>query len=207
MSLDISDELIEACADRARDKGDMAHVYNIDMENFLRRIRKKYPNFKIRTGMDDELHGAEAFMDCDEHTLVLSEQTLRGLWEYNTRAKFTVAHEIGHYMLGHRGNTKRSADKSIYLTPAQRIQEMQADKFASYFLIPTKLAKGCQSTQEIAEKFQVSMKAAEIAFERVQAVLRQERGERRRPPAKVIDFLKEAQKHGYRVKSDISGFD
>ena len=48
---------------------------------------------------------------------------------------------------------------------------------------------------------------AEIAFERIQRTRRIASGEKRRPPSVVIDFLKEAQKAGYKVKSDISDFD
>lgn len=207
MNINLSDEAIEAEANKLREKLGMDYVFNIDMDNALSRISRKITRFKVRTASLGELDRAEAFMDCQSHTLVLSEEVRAGIASYENRDKFTAAHEVGHYFLGHQGNTKRSLDKSIYLTPIQRIQETQADKFASYFLIPTRLAKGCESAQEISDKFRVSLKAAEIAFERIQSVLRQERGERRRPPAAVIDFLKAAEKQGYKVKSDISGFD
>lgn len=207
MNLNLSDEAIEAEANKLREKLGMDYVFNIDMDNVLCRMPQKVTRFKVRTASLAELDGAEAFMDCESHTLVLSEGVKDGLTSYANRDKFTAAHEIGHYFLGHKGNTKRNPDKSIYLTPTQRIQESQADKFASYFLVPTKLAKGCKSAREISDKFRVSLRAAEIAFERLQSILRQERGERRRPPAAVIDFLKAAEKQGYKVKSDISGFD
>jgi hypothetical protein len=68
------------------------------------------------------------------------------------------------------------------------------------------LASGSKSAQEISDRFQVSIDVAEIAFERIEAINRRINGERRRPPAAVIDFLTAAQKQGYKVRSDISGF-
>ena len=203
MIIDLSDASIEMKANEVRDRIGMDYVYALDLDNVIRHLRKLISRFQFVKDTAGELGDSEAFMDCETHRLHLSQSVIDGLDCPHSRARFTVAHELGHYFLGHSGNTKRNPDKSIYLTPAQRVQEQQADLFASYFLVPTALARSSNSAEEIQQRFQVSLSVAKIAFERVQRVIRIEKGELRRPPAIVVDFLKEAERHGYKVKSKI----
>lgn len=203
MAFDLSDEAIEKKAEEIRAKAGIEYVYNVDMDGTLQRLKKRSDSFKVRVANTGELGNEEAFMDCENHTMILSHTTFDELKKYGMRAKFTAAHELGHYVLGHEGNTKRTADKKIYSSTKQKIQEIQADKFASFFLVPTKLARSCKSAAEIQEKFQVSSPVAEIAFERIQAEIRKQNGEPRRPPAIVIEFLKEAKRRGHPIRSDI----
>lgn len=205
MLLNLSDETIEKKANELRDRIGMDYVYALDPETVLQRMKNR-TNLLFRLADSGELEDSEAFMDCDNQVMLLSAKVMSDMRTPKSRARFTVAHEIGHYLLGHTGNTKRNPDKAIYMTPKQRIQEQQADLFASYLLVPTKLAMSSQSAKEIEDRFQVSPKVAEIAFERVQALIRKATGTRRRPPAVVVDFLKAAEKQGYKVKSDLSDF-
>jgi Zn-dependent peptidase ImmA (M78 family) len=111
---------------------------------------------------------------------------------------------MGHYFLNHSGDRRRNPDKSIYVNSKERIEEDEANIFASYFLVPTDLALECQTAEEIACKFQVSNRAAEIAFERVERVRRRLSGKSRELPPSVVDFLQEAKRRGHTVKTTIS---
>jgi len=206
MIVNLSDEVIEKTANKVRAKLGMDFVYAVNPETLLQHLKKKISKFDYRAAQPGELEEAEAFMDCETQVMILSDKVMNEMMLSKSRSRFTVAHELGHYFLGHSGNTKRHPDKTKYHTPKQKLQEQQADKFASYLLVPTKLALTSKSAKEIEDRFQVSGKVAEIAFERIQAALRKEKGELRRPPALVIDFLKEAEKLGYKVRSNISDF-
>lgn len=203
MVINLPEETIEKRAAYIREKVGMEHIYALDMDSVLLRLMKKSSLFRIQRSNIGELEDDEAFMNCESHVMLLSSVVFDNLKANEKRAKFTAAHELGHYVLGHSGNTRRSKDKGIYLTPRQRIQEDEANRFAAFLLVPTELALNCNSSKEIEDKFQVSTKVSEIAFQRVQDILRKRNGELRQPPAVVLDFLRKAEKEGYKIRTNI----
>ncbi|WP_307976301.1 ImmA/IrrE family metallo-endopeptidase [uncultured Streptococcus sp.] len=56
------------------------------------------------------------------------------------RQRFTKAHELGHYVLGHEGVSNRLVDTSDY-TFFDRLKERAANSFAAELLMPKKLIK------------------------------------------------------------------
>lgn len=203
----LSEEQVENAAEKLRRYLNLTNVAAPCMHSVLVKLQEKLSRFSFHAALASELGSAEAFMDEQAHKLTVRDSVLEEARAGRARARFTLAHELGHYFLGHEGARRRTANKALYGTSAERVAEREADIFASYFLVPTKLAAGLSTPDEIAEVFQMSMPVAEIAFERIQRIGRRAAGQRRQPPAVVIDFLKEAQKHGYKVKSDISEFD
>ncbi|RWC47514.1 MAG: ImmA/IrrE family metallo-endopeptidase [Mesorhizobium sp.] len=199
-------ELIEEQANSVRRKLNIENVPAFDMYYVLEKIQKLAKNFSFRSALEDELGDNEATMNDETGTLIAQENVLDDVKAGRTRARFTIAHELGHYFLGHEGHRRRNL-KGVYATSIERAEESEANIFASYFLVPTKLAWDAKSPEDISDRFQVSLQAAEIAFERIQTARRKATGQKRRLPDSVIDFLKEAQKKGYRVKSDISDLD
>lgn len=89
------------------------------------------------------------------------------------RAVMTLAHELGHVVLDHRRATMArttgatASDRPKYLR-AFESSESLADRFAAYFLIREEFAEKYQSVEEIAGAFGVSLKAAQICFEKLQ---------------------------------------
>lgn len=88
-----------------------------------------------------------------------------GVVEYNrgdspVRRRFTVAHEIGHFVLGHQDSPRDDPDN--YRTSVQSPQERAANQFAAELLMPAEeLRKLVQSGQvrsidELAGFFGVS---------------------------------------------------
>ncbi|ERS01184.1 hypothetical protein Q674_13600 [Acinetobacter sp. COS3] len=105
----------------------------------------------------------EALTHPDDMTIILREDIYEALCDpfhlMNGRARFTVAHEIGHLFLHEglalargRGDHKHFEDS-----------EWQADAFASELLMPTESCIGLE-VDEIQEKFQVSRQAAQFKF-------------------------------------------
>lgn len=71
-----------------------------------------------------------------------------------TRVRFTLMHEIGHIILGHR---EESA-----------LARKMADYFSAYALAPSPLMGhyGCEDYMDIANRFCVSQECADICFQR-----------------------------------------
>lgn len=99
---------------------------------------------------DEEMPDDEAYYDPSDRILYLRESTFcaaSAAWRYTKserrRARFTIAHEIGHVVLGHtanirfRGTTAEVAEK---LVPRIRKEEGDANRFAAAFLVPAHLA-------------------------------------------------------------------
>lgn len=98
---------------------------------------------------DDQASGDEAWFDPETRVLHIRESTFRAAnatFEYSDaerhRARFTIAHEIGHVALGHtqlryRGTTSALAEQMVSKI---RNEEYAANKFAAAFLAPAHLS-------------------------------------------------------------------
>jgi hypothetical protein len=200
-------ETIEAQANFVRQKLNIESVPAFDMYCALEKLQQMAKSFSFRRALEDELGDNEATMDDETGTLVAQENILDDIKAGGNRARFTIAHELGHFFLRHQGLRRRNPNKGAYVGDKERAEESEANIFASYLLVPTKLAWDARDPEEISNRFQVSLRAAEIAFERVQAAKRKATGQKRRPPAVVIDFLKEAKRLGHVIRSDLSDFE
>ena len=87
------------------------------------------------------------------------------------RARFSIAHELGHVLLGHRFEHGRNAGPGL---PVPRIawQERQADRFAVELLMPASLLAGEPRAQggdcgvaELSRRYKVSAQAMRIRLE------------------------------------------
>lgn len=56
-----------------------------------------------------------------------------------TRQRFTIAHEIGHYLLKHEGILYRTENKETYDSYTKYLQEFMANQIAAELLMPEKL--------------------------------------------------------------------
>jgi hypothetical protein len=206
MSL-LSEEVIEGKANELRAKLSVGAAAAPCILNVLESFQQRARQFSYRIGLPEELGEDEAVLDEATHTLIIRDAVMEDVKAGRERARFTVAHELGHYMLGHKGMKQRTGRPFAYPTARDRTDEAEANLFASYFLVPTALARNAENPEEIAMRFQVSLRVAEIAFERIQRVERKATGQRRRPPDSVIDFLREAKRRGHVIRSDLTHFD
>ena len=85
--------------------------------------------------------GIDALWNQDFTELHIDEY--RYMSSSNHRGRFTLAHEIGHYYL-HRNHRKIFKDTNEWKehilgkTPLRRIEELEANNFGGFLLIPTK---------------------------------------------------------------------
>lgn len=189
--------LIEKAADTLRQRLNVSDVSCPDLVYLLEnQVNKLIPNFTLKRVFDEELpEDVEADANTESGELRISERIWQQLKNGCVRARFTVAHELGHFFLNHKGTLRRDKQKRRQ-DPATIVQENEANIFAGYFLSPTKLAQECNGAQELSEKFQISNSAAEIRLETLSADIRRKKGIKRPLPAGVIDFMNEQEKRG-----------
>jgi hypothetical protein len=137
-------------------------------------LRKDYG---IGYGVENLPFGTEACFDPVASEIILDEQVYDDLHNGTPRARFTVAHEIGHGIMHgrylkeiHTGNRKVTMLNRGQI-PAYADPEKQANRFASEFLMPTPLVADLirqgGEIQDIMDVFQVSFMAAEIKYSNV----------------------------------------
>lgn len=92
------------------------------------------------------------------------------------RKRFTIAHEIGHYILHRDMIGDGITDDAMYRSSLGNFYETQANQYAAFILMPPNLVKsawngGTRSYAGMAEYFDVSEQAAQI---RMKTVLQQQ---------------------------------
>jgi Zn-dependent peptidase ImmA (M78 family) len=116
------------------------------------------------------------------------------------RARFTIAHELGHLFLKH----KRTRHRNISGRPIEKIapsivrDERDADRFAAAFLAPALLIENplLVTTRELSDRFGLSLQSSEIRLETLQRLYRRAHGIPRPIPQSIYELLSEAAKSG-----------
>lgn len=90
------------------------------------------------------------------------------------RRRFTIAHELGHILLGHVGEHELINREP---SPSDNPIEQEANVFASRLLSPACVLWGCnvQSSEEIGRLCDISPTAAKYRFDRYQDLLKRNR--------------------------------
>lgn len=87
-----------------------------------------------------------------------------------TRQRFTIAHEIGHYVYHRERIGDGVTDDALYRSHLGGSRETQANRFAAWLLMPWNLVveeirNGAESVEELAEIFRVSKSAMSIRLQ------------------------------------------
>src|SRR5207244_2949555 len=99
----------------------------------------------------------------DPPTIAFRESEYRSLVAGKPHARFTAAHELGHFLLhGTDKNLNRATGNIVSKSGTRYLSvEWQADLFAANFLMPEHLARNFADRWELAENCQVSIGAAQ----------------------------------------------
>lgn len=105
------------------------------------------------------LPGVEAMCIPETATIVLTAQTYRAARRNDARTRFTIFHELGHFVLNHSKALQRNNfDAKPYLD-----SEWQADQFSAEITMPLSviIQNKIFTAEEIAKQFGVSPPAAQ----------------------------------------------
>lgn len=90
--------------------------------------------------------------------IMLREDVYNGVWAGDRRARFTTAHELGHWTL--HTNISMARARRGDGTPTYRLAEPQADQFAAELLMPEGFIGRWDDENDLMERFGVSFSAA-----------------------------------------------
>ena len=201
----ITDEEMEDRARALRKSIGLENQAFLDMMTVIQKIKATYKRFGYLRVPDVKMPEAEGQWDADEGVIHLRESVFCGMQRREPRARWTVAHEIAHFALKHSGLRNRSTTETAaekYVARVQR-EENEAQRFAAAFLAPRHLIKETGTAEEIAQRFGLSYQAAAIRKGEVEAMNRRARGQTRALPDVVVDYLKEAQRRGLKLRTDL----
>lgn len=148
---------------------------------------------------DGEMGTDEAIFDPYNRRLKIRESVFVAANSCSPRARFTIAHEIGHIILGHDRVRHRRADyRHDQAASNVRADERQANIFASALLAPYHLSNLTDTTSisDLASHFQISLQAAEIRLLELQRQYRIANGIKRELPESVRKYLEENKNAG-----------
>lgn len=117
-------------------------------------------NFEYEVKTVEEMGSRYAVTYPEEKRIDIREDVYDRAADGNPRDRFTIAHEIGHYLM-HSPSTVSFARDSGQRTPPYLDPEWQANTFAGELLAPPALIKGL-SVERVMEECGVSRKVAGI---------------------------------------------
>lgn len=196
-------EELKRLALRLREHLRMKDILHLDMLGVLETMKTLIPGFDYKRVSDSEVKDGEGLYDSELPYLRIPDATFEALKRNEPRARFTCAHEIGHWVLDHEGQRFRRAERKAYeqSKPSIRRDEREAEQFAAFFLAPDHLAESFSTISDLQTRFGLSRPAAEIRKRELDVDARRKRGEPRPLPNSIIDFLEQARAKGYRVTS------
>ena len=99
--------------------------YSIDLEKISKNL-----GLKVEKTI---LFSESGLLDLDKKTIYINK------FEKNERQRFTLAHEIGHYVLEHASKNKLPRKKKENYNDNEILKEREANQFAANLLMPRKI--------------------------------------------------------------------
>jgi Zn-dependent peptidase ImmA (M78 family) len=200
-----TDETLEELGRGFLRKIGLEHALRPDMLTIIMKIKNIDSRFNYRRVPDDKLPNAEAHWFSDEHELTMRESVFVGIQRDEARPRFTVAHEISHYALGHKGFLNRSTNqmhKDISSSLVKH-QESEANRLAPIILAPEHLVPEGATASDIENTFGLSITASLLRTEEVDRIRRRRRGELRPLPESVREILLQARREGMNIRTNL----
>lgn len=113
---------------------------------------------RLDVGDQHEMDGAEGLTCPNGKFIMLRDDVYDGVCSGDHRARFTTAHELGHWVL-HTNISMARAYRGDG-TPSFRLAEPQANQFAAELLMPENFVAAWDDETSLVERFGVSLSAA-----------------------------------------------
>lgn len=128
------------------------------IEMIERVLDQKLGLVRLEVGDNAEMDGAEGLTCPNGEFIMLRQDVYEGVWNGDSRARFTTAHELGHWAM--HINIPMARSKRGDGTPAYKLAEPQANRFAAEILMPARFIEPQDTESDLAERFGVSCDAA-----------------------------------------------
>jgi hypothetical protein len=178
-------------------------IYVLSQLKRLGRIKDfiRVPDGQIKD--DASYDSSERVVRIRESAFQLLDRRSRASKQDRRRARFTIAHELGHMTFSHDGRFFRgpTTDAAIKVGSRIRYPEVEANKFAAAFLMPSHLARPDMASEDMSELFDINISAAILRKETLARLDRRARGVDRSLPKGVVDWLRGQRAKGYNISS------
>jgi hypothetical protein len=126
-----------------------------------------HPDFALVVRPTSSMVNVEAYTQFMPPQIVVSDRVYEEAHNNVCRARWTLAHELGHLVLHEAISKPRVAmqNRNPIIKRAYNSAEWQANKFAAFFLMPEHIASQFQSVEELAQGCNVSITAARKRFQ------------------------------------------
>ena len=140
----------------------MPGIYPVPLLDFAQTLGYKVRDF-VLTAENRHISGAVMYK---EKIILLNPS------EYEKRRNFTLAHELGHIILGHGADRDNEYDtRETVWNPKKDSREYEADELAAELLMPEaefkKLWNEYKNVPELADAFEVSIMAAKKRLDKL----------------------------------------
>nr|WP_290997573.1 ImmA/IrrE family metallo-endopeptidase [Hoeflea sp.] len=187
----------------------LSFVCNLESETTSNGNPERQQTLVARQGIrivpvsDEKMPGAEALARTEERQINIRCSVYRGFESRNPRDVFTFIHEVGHFLLSHKGIAARSDNiREMYRNAATKLQEEEANYFTSVFLMPSEKVNKDMAPDEIMKACGVSRSAAIRRLEELNREHRRRTGEIRQfSSPNILNFFKEKEKRGMELKT------
>lgn len=154
---------IRAIAAHLRQELGAAKQSAIDLVSLIEfELPKLIPGFTLSVVKDDQFgSNILALTRDDPPEIVVRESVYNQAAKREPKARWIMAHELGHLILQHAKLGVRYRRQSL---SEVELAEHQANVFAQYLLLPSDLVEQCSCPSEVAANFLVSYSAAEARF-------------------------------------------
>ena len=150
---------IGGIADNLRAKLGLAEEPRAPVIELIERVLdQRLGLLRFEVGSHDEMGRAEGYTCPNGEFIMLREDVYLGVWAGEGRARFTTAHELGHWAM--HTNIPLARARHGDGTPAFRLAEPQANQFAAEFLMPKSFICALDDEDDLVERFGVSWEAA-----------------------------------------------
>lgn len=206
----LTDEVLEATARRLRHLAGVDDRFCPDMIYVANRLKQLGLIVAFVQSPDESMERDEAVYNGETRKLYVKNRVFDALDAPGNaskverrRARFTLAHEFCHVLQPSVGTRFRGASGQLAqrLDISTRLDEIEANRFASAFLIPDHLANGALAAEQLAELFDVNIQVAILRKTQLERLQRRANNELRPLPSGVVNFLQEGKKKGYPVPS------
>src|ERR1700744_3210459 len=152
-----SPEYIKQKARELRRRLNIDNLHAPDLHyHVILRFAQVFPDFKLKEVLDADLPHSDARAYCKAKVLKVRKSVLHLISHYGDgRARFTIAHELGHLVLDHPKSRLDRRKPNETIPESEQVFEDEADLFASEFLAPSHLASKCETSEEIRTLFQI----------------------------------------------------
>lgn len=162
---------VDAVAVQVRDMvrcQDQPYFHIVDLlEKVLPQAIRPPSEYNFEVGGNFEMGTAEGLTCPNGKFIRIREDVYMDACDGKARPRFTMAHELGHYLL-HTGQNQPLARAM----PGEKLRafesaEKQADRFAGTLLMPRHLIHGFDTEVSVAQRFGVSRAAARVRLDKI----------------------------------------